>query len=139
MSRTNPFENNEEAELCGLAVDYIQNKACVDKYTKLADQENKEIKEALTRLGQDSISTLLGTVKKIVTHKYSMNEAKLIETIKRHNIEGLIKTKEYVDMEALENFIYHAPEGSESFLTDVSLCKTDTEVVQLRISKKKGE
>ena len=41
------------------------------------------------------------------TTKPIFDEDKLIEYIKSTGVEGIIKTREYVDMEALENAIYH--------------------------------
>lgn len=42
-----------------------------------------------------------------VSNKPSFNEEEMIPFLKQFGIEGLIKTREYVDMNVLENAIYH--------------------------------
>lgn len=42
-----------------------------------------------------------------VSNKPTFNEEELIPFLKQFNIDGLIKTREYVDMNVLEDAIYH--------------------------------
>jgi hypothetical protein len=70
-----------------------------------------------------------------------MNEAKLLEVLKQNGIDVAVKTKEYVDMDALENYLYNNMPSAD-LARQIESCRTTTETVQLRISvtkTKKGE
>ena len=65
-----------------------------------------------------------------------MNEAKLLEVLRQNGINSAIKTKEYVDMDALEAYLYNnAP--SVDLARQLEACRTTSETVQLRLSKTK--
>lgn len=69
---------------------------------------NKMIKDIFTDNNITKYVASDGTKASIsTTNKPVFNEDKLIEYLKTKNIEGIVKTKEYVDMEALECAIYH--------------------------------
>ncbi len=115
---------------------YALNKNELDSYTKICKAENEQIKAALVDLGENEYSAGGYTVKRIVAVKESMNEAKLIEVLKQNGIEAPIKTREYVDMDALEAYLYNnAP--SADLARQLETCRTTTETVQLRLSKTK--
>lgn len=131
-----PIESLEE-----LIPRYALNKSELDSYTKICKEENEQIKAALVELGQDEYSTGGYKVKRIVATKESMNEAKLLEVLRQNGIEDVIKTREYVDMDALEAYLYNNL-PSEELARQLESCRTTTETVQLRLSKvkeKKGE
>ena len=69
---------------------------------------NKMLKELFEEYGLDKYVASDGTkVSVSTTNKPVFNEDKLLDYIKSTGVEGVVKTKEYVDMEALENAIYH--------------------------------
>lgn len=117
---------------------YAFNKSELDSYTKICKEENERIKAQLADIGEDTYSAGGYTVKKIVAIKESMNEAKLLEVLRQNGITGAIKTKEYVDMDALEAYLYNnAP--SADLARQLEACRTTSETVQLRLSKTKAK
>lgn len=144
MSRINlspiePSAANESLET--LIPQYAANKSELDNYTKICKEENEQIKAALVELGENEYSAGGYTVKRIVAVKESMNEAKLIEVLRQSGITDAIKTREYVDMDALEAYLYNNM-PSDDLARQLESCRTTTETVQLRLSKakaKKGE
>lgn len=144
MSRISLSQNelsNANEYLEELIPQYALNKSELDSYTKICKEENEQIKAALVELGEDEYSAGGYTVKRIVATKESMNEAKLIEVLRQNGITDAIKTKEYVDMNALEAYLYNN-EPSADLARQLESCRTTTETVQLRLSKakvKKGE
>jgi hypothetical protein len=119
---------------------YAQNKTELDSYTELCKQENESIKAQMLELGQDKYNAGGYTAKRTVSQREKLNEDKLMAVILKHGIKDVIKTKEYVDMDALENYLYHN-EMTASLAADLDSCKTVTEVVTLRVTKdkKKGD
>lgn len=117
---------------------YALNKQELDSYTKICKDENEQIKAALVELGQDEYSASGYKVKRIVAVKESMNEAKLIEVLRQNGIDVAIKTREYVDMDALEAYLYNNV-PSEDLARQLESCRTTTETVQLRLSKEKAK
>ena len=140
LSNTEPsITTNETLE--ELIPRYAFNKDELDSYTKICKEENEQIKAKLVELGENEYSTGGYTVKRIVAVKESMNEAKLLEVLRQNGIEVAIKTREYVDMDALEAYLYNNM-PSEDLARQLESCRTTTETVQLRLSKakaKKGE
>lgn len=113
---------------------FYKDKQTADKYKKSAEEYNKEIKDIMADIRIDEFETDNGLVAKL-THKQSesFNEEKLLAKIKELNIHGIIKTREYVDMEALENAIYN--ENIDA--SELSACREIKETVALKVSKKK--
>lgn len=139
LSPTEPSSSNTSLET--LIPQYAMNKNELDSYTKICKAENEQIKTALEELGENEYSAGGYTVKRIVATKESMNEAKLLEVLRQNGIEAPIKTKEYVDMNVLEAYLYNN-EPSVDLARQLESCRTTTETVQLRLSKtkaKKGE
>jgi hypothetical protein len=119
---------------------YATNKIELDSYTALCKQENEEIKKQMLERGTEKYSTGGYTAKRTVSYRESLNEDKLMAVILKHGIKDVIKTREYVDMDALENYLYHN-EMTSSLAADLESCKSKTEVVTLRVTKdkKKGD
>lgn len=117
---------------------YGIDKQELDRYTKICKQENESIKNALTNIGQNTYSAGGYTVKKTVVEKESMDEAKLIKVLKEHSIPNCIDIVEKVNMDALEAYLYNNTPSVE-LAADIDRCRTTTDVIQLRISKSKGE
>ena len=125
-------------ELDTIIPQFYKDKAEMDKFKKVADAENKKIKQLMLDANEDTHEAGEYIARRSVSERESLNEDKLIEVLKKHKIPGIIKTKEYVDMNALESYLYHN-EMTKSFAADLDRCKTTTEVVTLRVTKKKSK
>ena len=136
LADTEPSTHNESLE--ELIPKYAVNKQELDSYTKICKEENEQIKAALVELGENEYSAGGYTVKRIVATKETMNEAKLLEVLRQNGIDVAIKTKEYVDMDALEAYLYNNI-PSIDLAMQIDSCRTTTETVQLRLSKTKAK
>ena len=137
MARLNLTENPTlNIPLDELIPIYARNKIELDSYTQLCKEENESIKKQMLELGTDVYNTGGYTAKRTVSHRESLNEEKLMAVILKYGIKDVIKTKEYVDMDALENYLYHNT-MSDSLAADLESCKSKTEVVTLRVTKMK--
>jgi hypothetical protein len=122
-----------EEKLSQLLPVYEANKSEMDSYKKLVDRDNKEIKSIM--LGAEMGEFVVDDIKAScsVSVREDFVEEALIAKLKEMKIRGVIKKKEYVDMDALENAIYNGKVDAAS-LAD---CQTKKEVVTLRVSKLK--
>lgn len=113
---------------------YYRNKEKMESYKKLVDEQNKNIKELMN--GEYSYG--VGKYKAVVSTstRVSMDEQKLMMLLKANNIKGVIKTIEVVDMDALENLIYHN-EIPKDVLKRIGECKSEKEVKSLRVTKER--
>jgi chromosome segregation ATPase len=117
---------------------YAIDKSQLDTLKKVCDSENAIIKEQMYNSGVDTHTAGGFVAKRTVSVRETLNEEKLIDVLRKHNIDGVIKTREYVDMDALESYLYNHEQTNE-FASDLASCKTTTEVVQLRITKAKKQ
>lgn len=110
------------------------------------DELNKSIKSAMIE-GNLSEAYGGGYVATLTEQKREdFDEDKLIALFKKNldvnpELAKCIKTKEYIDMEALENLIYNA-EVNNDIVTEMGKCKTEKVTRVLRIkkdTKKKGD
>ena len=122
-----------EEKLSQLLPVYEANKSEMDSYKKLVDRDNKEIKSIM--LGAEMGEFVVDDIKAScsVSVREDFVEEALIAKLKEMKIRGVVKKKEYVDMDALENAIYNGKVDAAS-LAD---CQTKKEVVTLRVSKLK--
>ena len=141
MSRLNlneEFVDNTEESLDVLVKSYAFNKGELDSYKKICDDENTKIKNLMAKENKEEHTVDGITVKKVIQHKESMDENKLFKAIKDFNLP-CIKTVEIVDMEALESYLYHNTDNlPDGFAQALNACKSTSEVVTLRISRKKA-
>jgi len=136
-----------EERLSVILPNYQANKSEMDAYKKLVDKDNKEIKEIMLGAKIDEFEVDDIRAKVSVSERTGFIEEALIDKVKELKDNGelsesqlrkIIKKKEYVDMEALENAIYKGKVNA----AQLASCQTITEVVTLRVSKvkeKKGE
>ncbi|HUM44668.1 MAG TPA: hypothetical protein PKI14_17120 [Fervidobacterium sp.] len=114
---------------------YYEHNELVKKHKKIADKANKEIKEIMEEQGITEFATngLVATVS--VSERVDLMEDVLIEKIKELGIKGIIKTKEYVDMDALETALYNG------LINPAMLAQAQTkkEVVTLRVRQEKKD
>lgn len=116
---------------------YAKNKAMLDDYKKICDDENKQIKELMD---EGSYETSGWKATKSIQHRETMNEDKLLDILKQYPTacyeQGLIKTKEYVDMDVLESMIYKGV-IDKNVLLEIDKCRESKEVVTLKVTKVK--
>ena len=123
-----PMEKLDE-----LVPQYALNKGEYDSYKAIVDEEKEQIKDLLLHIGEKKYTAGGYTVTRSVSVKETWDEDKLLEVAKKHKIP-VIKTKQYVDMQALEDYLYDhelSPEGA----VDLGKCRTQKETVALRLSK----
>lgn len=101
--------------------DGIDIKSIIDEYKAFKDIENKakkdskplgeQIKDYATKNGLDKIKSDNWQANVTVTPKQDFNELQAIEIIKKHIgkplLDTVIKTREYIDEDALEKLIYN--------------------------------
>lgn len=112
---------------------FYEDKQQLDEYKKSTDEYNKNIKDLMGKLDTTEFESDDLIAKIGVQNRESFNEPKLIEKLKELNIEGVIKTREYVDMDALENVIYNGLLDA----SELTPCKEVKTVTTLKVSKKK--
>lgn len=115
---------------------YYDNKQNLDFYKKECDAQNAEIKKLMAEQSIKDFEIDGIVAKYIIQNKESMNEEKLLSLLKANGYTNVIKTKEYVDMDELENALYH-DEIDKDTVVEMDKCREVKEVIQLRISKKK--
>ena len=93
-----------------------QNDSC-NKLKKVVTDLNSKIKKAIHELGKENTDIVVDGWKcsLSVTDSSDFNEDRLLEFCKQHNID-VVKTKEYVDAEALEKLIYNGDISKEVML-----------------------
>lgn len=126
-------EKGAEERLTELLPIYYMQKSEMDSIKKVVDKENAEIK---TLMRESNLSEFIaGDIKAtcLVSERQDFIEEALIEKLKDMKVKGIIKKKEYVDMDALENAIYNGKVDAAALAS----CQTKKEVVTLRVSKLK--
>jgi hypothetical protein len=98
---------------------------------------NLTIKETLNEFGIKSYKSSNGYNLSMTSRpNIKWDEDMLIKVCKQKNIDGLVKTKEYVDMDVLESAIYHGDILPE----DISNCRiVKPDVVTLRCTQSKKQ
>lgn len=114
---------------------YYEHNELVKKHKKVADKANKEIKKIMAEQGITEFATHGLVAKVSVSERVDLMEDVLIEKIKELGIKGIIKTREYIDMDALETALYNGL-ISPAALAEAQIKK---EVVTLRIRQEKEE
>ena len=113
---------------------YAKNKQEMDDYKKICDKENAQIKELMSSEGITEKEAGGYIAKYSVQQRESMNEAMLLEIAHQHGIPEIVKTKEYIDFDALEDAIYKGLISREVLL-EMDKAKEVKEVVVLKVSK----
>lgn len=126
---------DDEQLLLGSTIDcFYKDKKLADKYKKSSEAYNAQIKELMSTMNRTMFETSTGLVAKLTTqNRESFIDDLLLAKIKELNIPGIIKTKEYVDMEALENAIYNGQLNA----SELSGCREVKKVITLKVGKKK--
>ena len=125
-----------KAKLEELIPSYKEHKQVIKHLEEIAETENDEIKDYMGQLKVDRFTAGGWVAAVSETKKESLIEPLLLEKLKELRVKGIIKKKEYVDMDALEDAIYNKKIDA-SLLTS---CKETKVIKTLRIlKKKKGE
>jgi hypothetical protein len=113
---------------------YAQNKSTLDDYKKICDKENAQIKSIMKDFALQHHE--VGGYKAVYTvqKRESMNEEKLLEIAHNYGIPEIVKTREYIDYDVLENAIYNG-RISQDVLQEMNKAKEVKEVVTLRVTK----
>lgn len=126
---------NTKQTLEELITHYYLNKTEADSYKKIADKDNAAIKEIMLKEELPEMVTSDGIKATCsISEKESFVEDALIEKIKSLGVKGIVKKKEYVDMEALENAIYNGTLNA----AELASCQEKKQVVTLRVSRAKN-
>lgn len=116
---------------------YAHNKAEMEDYTKICKRENLQIKDIMVDLALPSYETEGYKVTCSHSTREKIDEDMLLDILKQNGeYEDIIKTKEYIDFDALENAIYKnlIP---EDVLLQFDKARELKDVVTLRVSKLK--
>ena len=126
-----PAADSAEEMLKKLVPLYDENKLKMDEYKKVVDDTNKKIKAIMAELNLESFEYDGVEVVYSVSERKDFLEDKLIEKLRPYKIRGIIKKREYVDMDILESAIYH----DKIDAADLTECQTVKEVATLRIKR----
>lgn len=132
--------------LDNLILSYAENKQELDDYKKICDRENQQIKDMMMEQELEKYTDITGryTVQKVVQKRETVDEEAMLDILKTSGKEivpflydfGIIKTREYIDTDALEKAVYNGDIPSE-VLADLGKAKSVKEVVTLRLTKEK--
>lgn len=121
-----------------MVVNYYEKKNQMDSLKKVVDDYNKRIKNEMRAMNIDSFDAggLIATIS--VTPKEDFNEEQAIEILRKNlpadEFKQIVKTREYIDNDALEKAIYNKRLDAAI----LSPCITPKEpVVTLRVKAKK--
>lgn len=123
-------------DLDTLIPQYAANKSELDGYKKICDKENAQIKSIMKDFIISDYSAGGYKANYIISKRETMNEDMLLEIAHYYDIPEIVKTKEYIDFDALENAIYNG-RISEEILLEMDKAKEIKEVVSLRVTKVK--
>lgn len=125
-------------DLKSLVPRYAENKALMDDYKKICDKENAQIKSIMKDFALQKFETGEYKVTYSVSTRETFNEEKLIEMAHIYGIPEIVKTREYIDFDALESAIYNG-KISQDIVAKMDDAKETKEVVSLRVSKIKNK
>lgn len=113
---------------------YAQNKAEMDSYKKICDSENAQIKALMAELDDPVYEAGGYKATYSIQERESMNEDILLDIAHHFGLSEIVKTKEYIDFDALEKAIYDG-KISDDILLEMNKAKEVKEVVTLRVTK----
>ena len=132
------MENNR---LDALIPQYAANKAELEDYKKICDKENAIIKSIMADMDEPTYEAGGYKATYSVSQRESMNEEMLISMftsvpgfVKVAEQFGIVKTKEYIDYDALENALYNNAISNDQVI-EMNKAREVKEVVTLRVTK----
>lgn len=135
------------SDLERLIPQYALNKTELDSYKKICDKENGKIKSIMQDFHMSKYETGGWKATCYTTTKETIDEEILISLFTSipafseiNDKFNIIKTKSYIDFDALENAIYNNALTNDQLL-ELDKAKESKEVTTLRVTKirKKGE
>lgn len=131
-------------ELEELISKYGDHDTEIKSLKKIYEAEKEQIKNIM--LSQNDTEEVVGGYKVTCnkSERISIDENMVLDTLLKYEYkipDGIIKTKQYVDMDVLENALYNES-IDDDILTELAKARRVTEVVTLKCSKvkeKKGE
>ena len=132
------MERNEEL-LKSYCEAYIKDKASLDDLKKLVDAENVNIKTLMQELDCTECEANGKIVTMSVETRVTPDEEKMIKCLKKlaPNTQ-CIKMREYIDMDVLENEIYHGELDTEA-LQALNECNQKKDIIKLTLKKAKAK
>ena len=127
--------------LDSLIPQYAANKREKDGYEKLCAAENAQIKAIMQEYVVQHYEAGGYKATYTIQKRETVDEEMLLEILKRNGeCEGIIKTKEYIDFDALENAIYHnrIPEDILAQMAEATEVKEVPTLKVTKIKEKKG-
>ena len=126
----------KEQELAFKLDQYKEYKDSESKLHKVSEDLNKHIKYLMNAMGIRKFSSDKWTAIISTTQKEILNEAKAIGILKENlsetDFKSVVKTREYIDDDALETLVYNG----DFDITKLENCKiVGKEVTTLRVSK----
>ena len=118
---------------------YGDEKTEMDRYKKLCDADNAEIKSIMSDLALQHYTAGKYKVTRSVQERESVDEDLLLNLLKPFpevQIHNIIKTKEYVDFDALEAALYKDALPKDVLLA-IDKARTIKLVTTLKVSKVK--
>ncbi len=120
---------------------YGDEKTEMDRYKKLCDADNAEIKSIMSDLALQHYTAGKYKVTRSVQERESVDEDLLLTLLQNSpepeiRLSGIIKTKEYVDFDALEAALYKE-KLPKSVLLEIDKARTVKLVTTLKVSKVK--
>lgn len=116
----------------------------IDEQIKSLNKQKNDLKDKICAFmdeeGIDKVVVSGYSLSRSVSHRTTVDEDKLLSVVKGWYVkdtDGLIKTKEYVDTDVLEDLTYKGL-VTPTELKELETCRNVTEVVTLRPSKRKG-
>lgn len=131
----------DEERLKQYATEYVADKAEESRLKKRIETNNASIKTLMEMLAKDNVELDDGSkVCYGITKRESLDEDKLLGVLKKYAPDTqCIKTKEYIDMDVLENEIYH-DKLPDVAVSAMDACRNVKEIPTLTIKKaKKGK
>jgi hypothetical protein len=125
---------SQNAELDNLADMYFEAVSECNSATAKKDAFNCMLKDMLKEYGVSKYVSTNGISLSVSSRpNIKWDEDKLLAFCKTLNVDGLVKTKEYVDMDALESAIYNSDIQAEQ-LKPFQIVKPD--IITLRCTQK---
>ena len=126
-----------KVDLASVIDEYMQNKEYFSKYDKLVKQGNDVIKSEMKNGNLETFESSRCIATLSVRIPEVFNEDRAIEILKQNltpeQLEQVIKSKEYIDADALEKLVYN--KAFDAAILEP--CNTkDAPIYTLRISKK---
>ncbi len=123
-------------ELYELIDQYGQNNTKLNALKKTCDSLKSDIKTTMSKLDATEFDTGTYTAVLSTVSKESMDDDLLVDFVRNLGLRGVIKKKEYVDMDKLEKAIY-AGKLTKEQLVEMDKCKVVSSYQKLTVRKTK--